>query len=196
MEYFSRIEQQNDQFVISGSQLLPKPIESLSLIINLKFMDTFLIVLAVILLITGIAGCILPFVPGPPLAYISLLLLQFTSKKPFTEEFLIIWGLATLAVVLADYYIPIWGTKKFGGTKAGVWGATIGLVIGMFFFPPIGIIVGPFLGAFVGELINNSQDSNKAFRSALGSFIGFIAGTVMKLGVSFVMCFYFIRAIL
>lgn len=158
-------------------------------------MDTFLIVLAVILLIAGIAGCILPFLPGPPLAFGSLLLLQLTSKKPFSEEFLVIWGLVTIAVVLADYYIPIWGTKKFGGTKAGIWGATIGLLIGMFFFPPFGIIVGPFLGALVGELINNSQDSNKAFRSAFGSFIGFIAGTVMKLGISLVMGFYFIRAV-
>ncbi|HOW30768.1 MAG TPA: DUF456 domain-containing protein [Bacteroidales bacterium] len=157
-------------------------------------MDTFLIVLAVILLIVGIAGCILPFLPGPPLAYGSLLLLQFTSKKPFSEEFLVIWAVVTLAVVLADYYIPIWGTKKFGGTKAGVWGATIGLVIGIFFFPPFGIIIGPFIGALVGELIKNSNDTNKAFRSAFGSFIGFIAGTVMKLGVSIVMGFYFIRA--
>lgn len=158
-------------------------------------MDTFLIVLAVILLIVGIAGCILPFLPGPPLAYGSLLLLQFTSKKPFSEEFLVIWAVVTLAVVLADYYIPIWGTKKFGGTKAGVWGATIGLVIGIFFFPPFGIIIGPFIGALVGELIKNSNDTNKAFRSAFGSFIGFIAGTVMKLGVSIVMGFYFIRAV-
>lgn len=158
-------------------------------------MDTFLIVLAVILLIVGIAGCILPFLPGPPLAYGSLLLLQFTSKKPFSEEFLVIWAIVTLAVVLADYYIPIWGTKKFGGTKAGVWGATIGLVIGIFFFPPFGIIIGPFIGALVGELIKNSNDTNKAFRSAFGSFIGFIAGTVMKLGVSIVMGFYFIRAV-
>ena len=157
-------------------------------------MDTFLIVIAIILLLAGIAGCIAPFLPGPPLAYGSLLLMQLTTRKPFSEEFLVIWAIVTLAVVLADYYIPIWGTKKFGGTKAGVWGATIGLVAGIFFFPPFGIIVGPFLGALVGELINN-QDSNKAFRSAFGSFIGFVAGTLMKLGVTLVMGFYFFRAL-
>lgn len=158
-------------------------------------MDTFLIITAIILLLAGIAGCIVPFLPGPPLAYGSLILLQLTSRKPFSEEFLVIWALVTLAVVLADYYIPIWGTKKFGGTKAGVWGATLGLLAGLFFFPPIGIIAGPFLGAFLGELINNSRDSSKAFRSALGSFIGFVAGTLMKLGVSLVMGFYLIRAL-
>lgn len=153
-------------------------------------MDTFLIVTAIILLVGGIAGCIIPFLPGPPLAYGSLILMQLSSYKPFTEKFLVIWALVTILVVVADYYIPIWGTKKFGGTKGGVWGATIGLVLGIFLFPPIGLIVGPFIGAFIGEIMNN-QDSNKAFRSAIGSFIGFVAGTLMKLGISIVMGYYF-----
>jgi hypothetical protein len=157
-------------------------------------MDTFLIVIGIILLLAGIAGCIIPFLPGPPLAYGSLILLQISSYNPFSEKFLVIWALVTLAVVIADYYIPVWGTKKFGGTKGGTWGATIGLIIGMFFFPPIGLIVGPFIGAFAGEIINN-QDSNKAFRSALGSFIGFIAGTLMKLWISIVMGYYFLTAV-
>jgi uncharacterized protein YqgC (DUF456 family) len=157
-------------------------------------MDTFLIISGIILLIAGIAGCIFPFLPGPPLAYGSLILLQISTYKPFTENFLIIWALVTVAVVIADYYIPIWGTKKFGGTKGGVWGATIGLIVGIFFFPPLGLIIGPFIGAFAGEIINN-QDSNKAFRSAIGSFIGFVAGTLMKLGISVVMGYYFFTAL-
>ena len=157
-------------------------------------MDTFLIVAGIILLVAGIAGCIVPFLPGPPLAFGSLVLLQITSYKPFTENFLVVWALVTLAVVIVDYYIPVWGTQKFGGTKGGVWGATIGLIIGMFFFPPLGIIIGPFIGAFAGEIINN-QDSKKAFRSAIGSFIGFVAGTFMKLGITVVMGYYFIAAL-
>lgn len=157
-------------------------------------MDTFLILTGIVLLLSGIAGCIVPFLPGPPLAYGSLILLQVSSYKPYSEKFLVIWALVTIAVVIADYYIPIWGTKKFGGTKGGVWGATIGLIIGMFFFPPIGLIAGPFIGAFAGEMLNN-QDSSKAFRSAIGSFIGFIAGTLMKLGISIVMGYYFFTAL-
>ncbi len=157
-------------------------------------MDTFLIIAGIVLLLGGIAGCLVPFLPGPPLAYVSLLLLQFSSYKPFTEEFLVTWGLLTIAVVVADYYIPIWGTKKFGGTKGGVWGATIGLIVGMFFFPPVGLIIGPFIGAFIGEMLNN-QNSEKALRSAVGSFIGFVAGTLMKLGISVVMGYYFIAAL-
>jgi uncharacterized protein YqgC (DUF456 family) len=157
-------------------------------------MDIFLIITGSILLLAGIAGCIVPFLPGPPLAYGSLILLQLSKYSPFSEKFLIIWACVTTAVLLVDYYIPIWGTKKFGGTKSGVWGATIGLIIGMFIFPPLGLIVGPFVGAFAGEIINN-QDSNKALRSAIGSFIGFVAGTLMKLGISIVMGYYFITAI-
>lgn len=157
-------------------------------------MDTFLIISGFILLLAGIAGCIFPFLPGPPLAYGSLILLQISSRNPFTESFLVIWALVTTAVVIADYYIPIWGTKKFGGTKGGVWGATIGLIVGIFFFPPLGLIIGPFLGAFAGEIINK-QDSNKAFRSAIGSFVGFVAGTLMKLGITVVMGYYFITAL-
>jgi hypothetical protein len=157
-------------------------------------MDIFLIVTGIILLLAGVAGCILPFLPGPPLAYGSLILVQLSSFQPFSEKFLVIWAIVTSAVVLADYYIPIWGTKKFGGTKGGIWGATIGLIAGMFLFPPFGLIAGPFIGAFLGEIIKN-QNSDKAFRSAIGSFIGFVAGTLMKLGISIVMGYYFFAAL-
>jgi uncharacterized protein YqgC (DUF456 family) len=157
-------------------------------------MDTFLIVTGVALLLAGIVGCFVPVLPGPPLAYGSLILLQISSYNPFTEKFLVIWAIATILIVIADYYIPIWGTKKFGGTKGGVWGATIGLIIGILLFPPLGLIVGPFLGAFTGEMLNN-QGSTKAFRSAIGSFIGFVAGTLMKLGISIVMGYYFFAAL-
>ncbi|MDO9257773.1 MAG: DUF456 domain-containing protein [Bacteroidales bacterium] len=157
-------------------------------------MDTFLIVLAIILLIGGIACCFIPFLPGTPLAYGSLILLQLLTFRPFTDSPLTIWTLATILVVAADYYIPIWGSKRFRGTSGGVWGASIGLVFGIFLFPPIGLIIGPFIEVFIGEIIND-QDTNKAFRSALGSFIGFVAGTIMKLGISIVMGYYFFTAL-
>jgi uncharacterized protein len=158
-------------------------------------MDTALIILGIILLLTGLAGCLLPFIPGPPLVYGSLLVLQLTKRQPFSLTFMIIWAAITLAIVLADYYIPIWGTKKFGGTKGGTWGATVGLIVGIFFLPPLGIIIGPFIGAYLGEIINN-QESKKALKSAIGSFIGFITGTLMKLGISSIMGYYFLKAIL
>ena len=154
-------------------------------------MDTVLIVIGSILLIAGIIGSIAPFPPGPPLAYCSLILLQFTHFHPFSTKFLIVWAIVILIVTLLDYYVTIRGPKQFGGTKGGTWGATIGLILGIFFLP-IGLLMGLFLGAFVGEIINR-QDTRTAFRSAIGAFIGFLAGTFMKLVVCGLLAFYFVR---
>lgn len=158
-------------------------------------MEWIWITLGVLLTIAGIVGCILPFIPGPPLSYAALVVLQLTMNEPFTYRFMVIWLLLTIAVTLLDYYVPIWGTQKFGGSRSGVWGSTIGLIIGLFFFPPFGLIIGPFIGAVVGELIAG-KEMQKALRSGLGSFLGFIAGTVMKLAVSFIMGFYFFKTII
>lgn len=154
-------------------------------------MDLLLISIAVILLLLGIIGCLVPLIPGPPLSFVAILLLQFTSRSPFTEEFLITWGLITAAVTVVDYWVPVYGTKKLGGTKWGVWGTAIGLIIGLFVFPPFGIITGPLIGALLGEMIAG-QDFSRALRSALGSFVGFVAGTIMKLVVTAFLSYYFI----
>ncbi len=158
-------------------------------------MDTFLFITATVILLAGIAGCVVPMLPGPPLAYASLIILQLSSKSPFSDKFLIVWLLITLAVTLLDYWVPIYGTRKFGGSRKGVWGATFGLLVGIFFFPPVGIILGPFLGALIGEFIAGKQ-SNEALRAAFGSFLGFIAGTLMKVIVSLVMAYYFFAGLL
>lgn len=158
-------------------------------------MDWIWITLGVLLTIAGIVGCIIPFIPGPPLSYIALLSLLAVNENIFTARFLGIWLVVTIVVTILDYYVPIWGTKKFGGSRNGIWGATIGLITGIFFFPPFGMIAGPFLGAFIGELIGG-KDTLAALRSGFGSFIGFVAGTVMKLAVSVIMAFYFFRAII
>ncbi|MCF8369290.1 MAG: DUF456 domain-containing protein [Bacteroidales bacterium] len=154
-------------------------------------LDLLWIIIGMILLIVGIIGCVLPVIPGQVLSWGSLLILQLTSPPPFTARFIVIWALITAAVTVLDYYVPIWGTKKLGGSKRGIWGATLGLVIGIFFFPPFGLIIGPFLGAYLGEL-TAGKSSNVAFKSGLGSFLGFVAGTMMKLAISFIMGYYFI----
>ena len=156
-------------------------------------MDIVLIVIGAVLLIGGIIGCVAPFPPGPPLAYCSLILLQFT-RFALEPRVLIICGIIVIIVTILDYYVSVQGPKKFGGTKGGAWGATIGLIVGLF-FTPIGILMGLLLGAFVGEIINQ-QTTRVAFRSAIGAFLGFLAGTFMKLLVCFVLVFYFVRGIL
>jgi uncharacterized protein YqgC (DUF456 family) len=156
-------------------------------------MDTLWLILGIILVLGGLAGCILPFLPGPPLGYAALLLLQLRTDPPFSTTFLVTWGIVAAAVTLLDYVIPIYGTRKFGGTSYGIWGCTIGLIIGLW-FGPLGIILGPFIGAFVGEMIA-SNNSGLAFKAALGSFIGFLFGTLLKLVVCLVMAYYFVTGI-
>ena len=158
-------------------------------------MDYFLIGLGILLMISGIVGCVLPFIPGPPLNFLGLVLLHLTSGFQFSTNFLILWGIITAVVYGLDLIIPVWGTKKFGGSNRGIWGSIIGLIAGMFFFPPFGIIIGPFAGAVIGE-ITAGKESKAALKSGFGSFVGFITGTVLKLIVSGIMTWYFIKELI
>ena len=153
--------------------------------------DYLLLAFAIALMIIGIIGCLVPVLPGPPLSFIGLLILHFTEFAEFRINLLIILGVIAVFVAVFDYVVPIWGTKKFGGTKYGIRGATVGLLIGLFFGPP-GIIIGPFIGAVVGELIYK-DDFRYAMRAGFGSLIGFMAGIGLKLATSLIITFYFIR---
>lgn len=170
-------------------------------------MDILLIVLGAICLLLGLVGCIAPVVPGVPLAYLGLLLLQWTARVDFSWQFLLIWAAITIIVQVLDTFIPAWGTKKFGGTKYGVWGSTIGLVAGMF-MGPMGIVVGPFVGAVLGELMyfnrhpealatssptTDNTRLNRALRAGMGSFIGLLTGTIIKLISCGMMVYYFVK---
>ncbi len=146
-------------------------------------MDLFLIIAGAIFLVLGLIGCVLPVLPGPPLAFVGLVLLHFTTGYDVPSAHLWTAALLAAAITALDYYLPIWGTRKLGGTRRGIWGSTVGLVLGLLFFPPLGIIIGPFIGAFVGEL-TDSDDVGKALRSALGSLVGFFVGTMGKVLVT------------
>lgn len=154
--------------------------------------DIILLIVGFLLMIAGLAGSVLPALPGPPLSLIGLLCMHFTSQEEYSWWFIAIWVIIVVVVGVLDYVIPAWGTKKFGGTKWGMWGATAGLIIGGFIIPPIGLILGTLGGAFVGELMNDSSDTKKAMKAALGSLAGFIVGTGIKLAVCVVMFGYFI----
>ncbi len=156
-------------------------------------MDYLIYVIGGILTITGILGCIMPGIPGPPLNYIALLLLHFTPLKAFTARFLWILAFITAFIFILDYVIPVVGTKKFGAGKWGITGSIVGLITGFFIFPPIGIIIGPFVGAVAGELIAG-KSHKEAFRAGFGAFLGFVFTTVMKLTVSGIMTYFYIRA--
>ncbi len=156
-------------------------------------MDYILLILGFILIITGIIGCIAPIIPGPPISFVGMLLLHFTNWGPIETNILWILGVAAVVVTILDNIVPILGTKKFGGSKAGVWGSTIGLIVGFFVFPPFGIIIGPFLGAFIGEMTQRQTTTDKALKAAFGALVGFVLGVGMKLGVSGIITFYFFK---
>lgn len=158
-------------------------------------LDIVLIVFGIIFLLIGIAGCILPILPGPPISYVGLLLLHFTAKHQFSTQFLIIWAIIAIVVTVLDNIIPVWGTKKYGGSKKAIWGSMIGLVLGLFLFPPVGIIIGPFAGAVIGELIDG-KEGNAALRSGFGAFMGFLGGTLLKLVTAGMITFYFFKELI
>jgi uncharacterized protein YqgC (DUF456 family) len=149
-------------------------------------MDIALLLIAFILMIIGILGSFLPVLPGPPISWVGLLFLYLTKAVPLSYTVLGITLVVALVVGILDYVIPAKGTKRFGGSKYGIWGTNIGLIVGILAPIPLGFIIGPFVGAFVGELMNDSNDSQKAFKAATGSFIGFLASTFIKFVVSMV----------
>ncbi len=142
--------------------------------------DLLLITLGALLLLLGLLGCILPVIPGPPISFLALLVLELTGLVDFDNQFLWTLFLIMAIVTVIDYVFPIWFVRKAGGSRKALVGSVIGLVIGLFAFPPLGIIIGPFVGAFVGELMQ-TNDTTKALKGGLAAFMGFVFGTLLKL---------------
>lgn len=151
------------------------------------------IILAFILAIAGIVGAILPALPGPPLSWVSMLIVYFACP-PFISG-TALWMMLAMTIVaeVLDYIAPIWMAKAGGGSRAAITGSTIGLVLG-FFFMPIGLLVGPLLGAFVGEMLS-TREVGKAIRIALLSFLSFLLSTGFQLILCIAMACYTIAAI-
>lgn len=155
-------------------------------------MDLFYEITGLFFVLLGIVGSFLPVLPGPLTGWVGLLLLHLSDRVPDDSNFLILTFCIALGVFLLDYIIPALGTKKFGGSKKGVIGSTIGLIIGLIFMGPLGIIVGPFIGAFSGELLNKTS-KRQALKAAIGSLIGFLTGVFLKFTVSFIFLFVFLK---
>lgn len=142
-------------------------------------MDVLLIILGFLCILLGLVGSILPALPGPPLSYVGMLLIHFTDKVDFTVTQLIVWAILIVLIQILDFVIPSIGTKKFGGSNYGVWGCNIGVVVGLF-AGPLGIVLGPFVGAVIGELFKTG-DMRLSLRAGFGAFLGFLAGTFVKI---------------
>lgn len=161
-------------------------------------MTTLLLILAALLILAGIAGAVLPILPGPPIAFLGLVALHYASPE-YAVSSNVFWIMGSLAVVITvlDYVVPVYGTKRFGGTKWGTNGSTVGLLVGIFggaiFGPlaPLAIVLGPFFGAVIGELMGGATNQN-ALRSGFGAFFGFLAGVFMKAAYAIGLLVYFI----
>lgn len=155
--------------------------------------DILLLVLGFALIIVGIVGCLVPILPGPPLSFIGIMVLHLSRFAQFSSSLLITLAAITIVVTVLDYIVPVWGTKKFGGSKYGTRGSVVGLIVGLF-FAPWGLIIGPFVGAFVGELIFK-DDVHYALKAGFGSLLGFLTGVGLKLATSLAISFYFVREV-
>lgn len=147
-------------------------------------MDFLLLILGFVCVIVGVFGSFLPMLPGSSISWVGIVLLYFTKAVPANYWILGISLIITIALIVLDYVIPAKGTKKFGGSKYGIWGTNIGLILGILAPIPLGFIIGPFVGAFVGELIYDKQDHQRALKAATGSLLGFLASSFIE----FVVC--------
>ncbi len=155
----------------------------------------FLIILGVVFILIGIIGCVIPGIAGPPFSFLALIFLSIAKHwETFSSKFLIAMGALTLFVQALDYLLPAMGAKKFGATKYAFWGAILGLLLGILIFPPFGMIICAFLGAVLGEVIAGKK-SYEALRAGWGVFVGVMIGMLLKLILSGIMTFYFIKGL-
>ncbi len=147
-----------------------------------------------ILMVVAFIGCIVPGLPGPPFGFLSLIILHWVEPVIFTSDFLITLGVITAGVYLLDYVLPLLGAKMYNASKQGIWFSIIGMLIGIFFFPPFGMILGLLLGAIVGELISGKA-SSEALKVGIASFAFSLLAIIAKIILTGVMAFYFVEAV-
>ena len=159
------------------------------------YLTTLLIILGLLFALVGLIGCIIPVIPGPPLSFLSLIILSYAKNwGPFSQTFLIIMAGLTILVTILDYIIPAGGAKKYGASKSGVWSSIVGMFIGIFFFPPWGILFGGILGALAGELLAG-KEGKKALRASWGIFVGYMLSTGLKLVFSGTALFFYVKEV-
>ncbi|KGR74578.1 DUF456 domain-containing protein [Ureibacillus sinduriensis] len=156
-------------------------------------MDIIAWVLIIASFIIAFVGLVYPIIPS--VLFIVLGFIAYGLFYSFADLGWIFWTIEILFIVLlfvADSLANLVGVKKFGGTKAGMWGSTIGLLIGPFIIPIAGILIGPFIGAVIGELIVTKTEYKQAFKAGVGSLVGFLTSIVTKGIIQIIMIIIFI----
>ncbi len=153
------------------------------------------LVLAIILFGVGLLGSILPILPGPIIIFAGMLLYGFmTDFATLDTYFFLLQALVVVLIFSIDYLASAAGTKRSGGSKQAAWGAAVGIIPGLLFFGPLGIVIGPFMGAVAVELLRGVE-INQAFRIGFGTLIGVLGGTVLKVLIGIMMIVYFFMQI-
>ena len=154
-------------------------------------------IIAVICGAIGIIGSFAPVLPGPPLSWVGVLLVYLwggtnAAGEPMSLTILLVMLGLTILVSIIDYVIPAWFTKVTGGSKYAGRGAMVGMLLGMFFIPPWGMILGSVLGSFLMEMYYGGKSSGDSFKSSMGAFLGFLLGSGIKIVACAVMLYYII----
>lgn len=155
-------------------------------------MEIGLLIIALVAGVIGLLGVIVPVLPGTLLSFGGLVCAYFVTGSTITTTQLVVCGVVSIVVILLDYLLPGYFTKVFGGTKAGITGATIGTFVGFIFGLP-GIILGPFFGAVIGEMVSGKADIDKALSVGLGSLLSFLVGSGVKLIAGLYMIYHIIK---
>ncbi len=159
-------------------------------------MEIALVILGLLLSIAGLIGSVFPAVPGPPLSFLALLVLSYAKNwEPFGPTFLIVTACITVGVVVLDYAVSALGAQKYGASKYGIGGSVLGMFIGIFFFPPFGMILGAIGGALIGELLAGKA-AHEALKAGWGVFIGNLMGTGIKLAFCGAALFFYVKELL
>ncbi len=155
-----------------------------------------MIILGILLAFAGFAGSVLPVIPGPPLSYLALIALSFAKDwEPFSATFLIVMAALMVFVSVLDYIIPVYGAARSGASRTGIYLSVAGMILGIFFFPPWGILIGAFLGAFAGEALEGRKGKD-LIRVGWAIFFGNVVSTGIKVTFSLAVMFFYIKGMI
>ena len=157
-------------------------------------MNQILELIGLVFMALGLIGCFIPVIPTPLTSWFGFLLLNLSSNIQISLKFLTFTLIISILIFLGDFFLPFITTKKFGGSKKGIFGTGIGIFLGFFIFGPIGMIIGACVGAFVGESLNKKND--KVLNAVIGSLFGVLSGIILKFVVSLVFLFIYIEKII
>jgi uncharacterized protein YqgC (DUF456 family) len=159
-------------------------------------LSVLLVILGIVLLVAGLIGCVLPILPGPPIALLALICVSIDQGwETYSPLEWVVLGALVAGVTVLDFLVPMMGAKKYGASRTAIWISVVGMVVGLIMFPPFGMLIGAFLGAFLGELMAG-KGSSEALRPAWGVFVGTVVGTGLKFAVCGVLAYYFVVALL